>query len=132
MPEETKVTVPETPKTETPTEEVKAEAPKEQTFNQAQLDNIIKSRLEAENKKHQRTLEDAKKAEQEALKEKYGFLPPVEVKLGNIRIARTSATRYSNKNTSEWFAENFSLYAMDRKDLVDPNFIEFFTKEVLK
>jgi hypothetical protein len=66
------------------------------------------------------------------LKEKYGFLPPVEVKLGNIRIARTSATRYSNKNTSEWFAENFSLYAMDRKDLVDPNFIEFFTKEVLK
>jgi hypothetical protein len=66
------------------------------------------------------------------LKEKYGFLPPIEVKLGNMRIARTGATRYSNKNTSEWFAENFSLYAMDRKDLVDPNFIEFFTKEVLK
>ena len=57
--------------TETPiVEETKIEAPKEQTFNQSQLDNIIKSRLEAEHKKHQRTLDEAKKAEQEAFKEK--------------------------------------------------------------
>ena len=49
---------------------VEVEKPKEQTFNQAQLDNIIKSRLEAEHKKHQRTLDEAKKAEQEAFKEK--------------------------------------------------------------
>jgi len=57
--------------TETPlAEETKVEAPKEQTFNQAQLDNIIKSRLEAEHKKHQRTLDEVKKAEQDVLKEK--------------------------------------------------------------
>ena len=59
--------------TETPIiEETKVEVakPKEQTFYQAQLDNIIKSRLEAEHKKHQRTLDEAKKAEQEAFKEK--------------------------------------------------------------
>ena len=59
--------------TETPIVEetkVEVEKPKEQTFNQAQLDNIIKSRLEAEHKKHQRTLDEAKKAEQDALKKK--------------------------------------------------------------
>ena len=68
MSEEQKVVAPETQQTST--EEVKVEAPKQQTFTQAQLDNIIKSRLDAEQKKHQRTLDDAKKAEQEAFKEK--------------------------------------------------------------
>ncbi len=38
----------ETPKQEEP--KVEVEKPKEQTFNQSQLDNIIKSRLEAEQK----------------------------------------------------------------------------------
>ena len=34
------------------TEEVKVEAPKQQTFTQEQLDNIIKARLESEKNKH--------------------------------------------------------------------------------
>jgi hypothetical protein len=34
--------------TETPKEEVKVETPKQNTFTQEQLDNIIKTRLEAE------------------------------------------------------------------------------------
>ena len=42
----------------------------EQTFTQAQLDNIIKSRLEAEKTKHQRQLDDQKKKDDEVLKEK--------------------------------------------------------------
>lgn len=41
------------------------------------------------------------------------------------------STRYSTKNTKEWFAENFSLYHMNKKDLVDPKFIEFVEGEVL-
>ena len=68
MSEEQKVVAPETQ--QTPKEEVKVEAPKQQTFTQAQLDNIIKSRLEAEQRKHQRTLEDTKKKEEDAAKEK--------------------------------------------------------------
>ena len=42
----------------------------EQTFTQAQLDNIIKSRLEAEKTKHQRQLDEQKKKDDELLKEK--------------------------------------------------------------
>ena len=51
MSEETKAVAPETQQTETPKEEVKVEAPKQNTFTQEQLDNIIKSRLEAEQSK---------------------------------------------------------------------------------
>ena len=47
MSEETKAVAPETQQTEAPKEEVKVEAPKQNTFTQEQLDNIIKSRLEA-------------------------------------------------------------------------------------
>jgi len=49
--------------------------------------------------------------------------------LGKI-IKNKSATRYANKNQQEWFAENFSLYHMDREDLVDPEWIKFFKENV--
>ena len=52
------------------TEEVKVEAPKQQTFTQEQLDNIIKARLESEKNKHNKHLEEIKQKEVEALKEK--------------------------------------------------------------
>ena len=67
--EQTKAVTPEvTTSTEAP--KVEVEKAKEMTFSQAQLDNIIKSRLEAEQRKHQRTLEDTKKKEEDAAKEK--------------------------------------------------------------
>ena len=64
----------------------------------------------------------------------YDHKVPIENKLHKFipRINKTSASRYSDKNTQEWFAENFSLYHMGRKDLVDPRFIEFLENEVLK
>ena len=34
------------------------------------------------------------------------------------------ATEYSDTDGAEWFAENFSLYYLDKKDLVDPVFID--------
>ena len=60
---------------EQPTETKQEETPvvekaPEQTFTQAQLDNIIKSRLEAEKTKHQRQLDEQKKRDDEMLKEK--------------------------------------------------------------
>ena len=61
MSEEQKTVAPATQ--ETPKEEPKVEVTKakEMTFTQEQLDNIIKSRLDAEQKKHQRMLDDAKR-----------------------------------------------------------------------
>jgi hypothetical protein len=56
---------------------------------------------------------------------------PIEEALSRQRISG-GATRYSNANTKEWFAENFSLYHMRREELVDPKFIEFLENEVLK
>ena len=52
------------------TEEVKVESPKQQTFTQEQLDNIIKARLESEKNKHNKHLEEIKQKEADALKEK--------------------------------------------------------------
>ncbi len=50
-------------------EEVKVETPKQQTFTQEQLDNIIKSRLEAEQRKTQKILEAEESKKVELLKE---------------------------------------------------------------
>ena len=68
MSEEQKVVAPETQQKEEP--KVEVEKAKEMTFSQAQLDNIIKSRLDAEKSKHQRQLDEVKKQDDEALKEK--------------------------------------------------------------
>jgi len=64
MTQETEVVQPTNEQAETK-EEVKVETPKQQTFTQEQLDNIIKTRLEAEQRKTQKILEaeESKKAE---------------------------------------------------------------------
>jgi len=53
---------------------------------------------------------------------------PLEVRLKKRDITHTykknSPTDYGATDTKEWFVENFSLYFMERKDLVDPKFIE--------
>ena len=69
MSEETKAVAPQTQQTETPKEEVKVEEPKQNTFTQEQLDNIIKSRLEAEKNKYEKKLQDEEKQKAELLKE---------------------------------------------------------------
>jgi len=66
MSEETN-TIP-TEKVETK-EEVKVETPKQQVFTQEQLDNIIKTRLEAEQRKTQKILEAEESKKAELLKE---------------------------------------------------------------
>ncbi len=68
MSEENKNVAPEVA-TETPKEEVKVETPKQQTFTQEQLDNIIKSRLEAEKNKYEKKLQEEESQKAELLKE---------------------------------------------------------------
>ena len=57
------------------------------------------------------------------------YIPPVERVLARLRN-RKSSTRYGDTNSKEWFAENFTLYNMNRKDLVDPKFINFIEEEM--
>jgi len=69
MSEETKVVAPETAtETQETNTEVKAET-KSNTFTQEQLDNIIKSRLEAEQRKYEKKLQEEEKQRQEILKQ---------------------------------------------------------------
>ena len=51
------------------------------------------------------------------------FDPPVEEAMSGAR-ARGASTRYGDKNIKEWFAENFSLWADNRLELVDPRFTD--------
>jgi hypothetical protein len=55
--------------TETPKEEVKVEETKQNTFTQEQLDNIIKTRLEAEKNKYEKKLQEEESQKAELLKE---------------------------------------------------------------
>jgi len=50
-------------------EEVKVETPKQQTFTQEQLDNIIKTRLESEKNKYEKKLQEEESQKAELLKE---------------------------------------------------------------
>ena len=68
MTQETEVVQPKNEQVEIK-EEVKAETPKEQTFTQEQLDNIIKTRLEAEKNKVQKLLQEEENKKNELLKE---------------------------------------------------------------
>ena len=62
------------------------------------------------------------------------FTPEVEkwMKSNAKPGTRKSATRYGDKNEREWFAENFSMYFMDREDLVDPLFIRLIESIINK
>jgi SPP1 gp7 family putative phage head morphogenesis protein len=43
-------------------------------------------------------------------------------------VERKTATKYGMENPAEWFAENFSLYFMNKRHLVDPRFTEVIEK----
>ena len=69
MSEEKITLAPEMQQPETPKEEVKVDTPKQNTFTQEQLDNIIKSRLEAEKNKYEKKLQEEESQKAELLKE---------------------------------------------------------------
>ena len=74
-------------------EEVK-EQPKVNSFTQEQLDNIIKQRLEAEKRKHDKQLEEIKKIDEEALKEK-----EIKEAKSKAELEKLMQERISEKNT---------------------------------
>ncbi len=124
----------ETPKQEEP--KVEVEKPKEQTFNQSQLDNIIKSRLEAEQKKHQRTLEDAKKAEQEALKEKEVKEAKSKAELEKLMQQRiserdTEVLKYKNALKEEKIDNNL-LSVVSQNQAINPKQVVALLKDEIK
>ena len=71
MSEEQKVNQPQNDAPEVVAKETEADVSKPaSTFNQEDVDRIVKQRLEAEKQKHQRLLDEQKKKEDDALKEK--------------------------------------------------------------
>ena len=74
-------------------EEVK-EQPKVNSFTQEQLDNIIKQRLEAEKRKHDKQLEEIKRQDEEALKEK-----EIKEAKSKAELEKLMQERISEKNT---------------------------------
>ncbi len=136
MTQETEVVQPKNEQTETPKEEVKVEAPKQQTFTQAQLDNIIKSRLEAEQRKHQRTLEDAKKAEQEALKEKEVKEAKSKAELEKLMQQRisekdTEILKYKNEIKKERI-DNSIMAVASKNNAINPSQVVSLLKDTVK
>ena len=64
---------------------------------------------------------------------KYGrrVLPPVEKLFRSGKYSakkRKSSSEYGDTNYEEWFAENFSLYFLGRKDKADQLFIDLIEK----
>ena len=136
MSEEQKVVAPATQ--ETPKEEpkVEVEKAKEMTFTQAQLDNIIKSRLEAEQRKHQRTLEEAKKKEEDAAKEKLVKEAKSKAELEKLmqqRIAEkdTEILKYKNEIKKERI-DNSIMSVASKNNAINPSQVVSLLKDTVK
>ena len=69
------------------------------TFNQEDVDRIVKQRLEAEKAKHQRQLDDAKKQEEELAKEKQIQDAKTKADLENLMKARIAE---KDKELADW------------------------------
>ena len=119
MSEETKVVAPETQQTETPKEEVKVEETKQNTFTQEQLDNIIKTRLEAEKSKYEKKLQEEEKQKQEILKQE------------QLKEAKTKADleKIMQERLSEKEQELAKVKDQIKKEKVDNSILSIANKE---
>ena len=136
MSEEQKTVAPATQ--ETPKEEPKVEVTKakEMTFTQEQLDNIIKSRLDAEQKKHQRMLDDAKKKEEDAAKEKLVKEAKSKAELEKLmqqRIAEkdTEILKYKNEIKKERI-DNSIMAVASKNNAINPSQVVSLLKDTVK
>ena len=100
MSEEQKVNQPQNDAQEVVAKQTEADAPKPAgTFNQEDVDRIVKQRLEAEKQKHQRMLDEQKKKEDEALKEKQIQEAKTKADLENLMKARIAE---KDKELADW------------------------------
>ena len=120
--------------TETNTE-VKAET-KTNTFTQEQLDNIIKSRLEAEQRKYEKRLQEEEKQKAEILKQKQLEEAKTKQDLEKIMQERLSEKeqellRYKNQIKKEK-VDNSILSVASNNQAINPSQVVALLKEEVK
>jgi len=128
MSEETKVVEPQTQQAETQTETTQTpevEKAKEMVFTQQQLDNIIKSRLDAEKNKYEKKLQEEEKQRQEILKQKQLEEAKTKQDLEKIMQERISEkdneiNRYKNEIKKER-VDNTILSVASQNKAISPN-----------
>jgi exonuclease VII large subunit len=126
----------ETVATETPKEEVKVEETKTNTFTQEQLDNIIKSRLEAEQRKYEKKLQEEEKQKAEILKQKQLEEAKTKSDLEKIMQERLSEKeqellRYKNQIKKEK-VDNSILSVASNNNAVSPSQVVALLKDEVK
>ena len=136
MSEETKAVAPETQQTETPKEEVKVEEPKQNTFTQEQLDNIIKSRLEAEKSKYEKKLQEEEKQKAEILRQKQVEEAKTKADIEKIMQERIKekeeeVLRYKNQIKKEK-VDNSILSIASSNNAINPSQVVALLKEEVK
>ena len=100
MSEEQKVNQPQNDAPEVVAKQTEAAAPKPAgSFNQEDVDRIVKQRLEAEKQKHQRMLDEQKKKEDDALKEKQIQEAKTKADLENLMKERIAE---KDKELADW------------------------------
>ena len=140
MTQETEVVQPKNEQTEAPKEEVKVEAqvetPKQQTFTQEQLDNIIKTRLEAEQRKTQKILEaeESKKAElikEQELKEAKSKADIEKIMQDRLSEKDSELNRYKTQIKKEK-VDNSILSVANREKSINAQQVVSLLKEEVK
>ena len=99
MSEEQKVNQPQNDAQEVVAKETKTDEKPTATFNQEDVDRIVKQRLEAEKAKHQRMLDETKKKEEEILKEKQIQEAKTKADLENLMKERIAE---KDKELADW------------------------------
>jgi hypothetical protein len=135
MSEETKAVAPETQQNET-NEEVKVEETKQNTFTQEQLDNIIKSRLEAEQRKYEKKLqeEETRKAEllkEQQLKEAKSKSEIEKIMQERIKEKEEEVLRYKTQIKKEK-VDNSILSIASSNNAINPSQVVALLKEEVK
>ena len=122
--------------TETPKEEVKVEETKQNTFTQEQLDNIIKTRLEAEKNKYEKKLQEEEKQKQEILKQEQLKEAKTKQDLEKIMQERLSEKeqellRYKEQIKKEK-VDNSILSVASNNDAISPSQVVALIKDEIK
>ena len=116
--------------------EVKVETPKQNTFTQEQLDNIIKSRLEAEQRKYEKKLQEEENQKQEILKQKQLEEAKTKADLEKIMQERLQekdqeVLKYKNQIKKEK-VDNSILSIASKNNAINPSQVVALLKDEVK
>ena len=116
--------------------EVKVETPKQNTFTQEQLDNIIKSRLEAEQRKYEKKLQEEENQKAEILKQKQLEEAKTKADLEKIMQERLQekdqeVLRYKNQIKKEK-VDNSILSIASKNNAINPSQVVALLKDEVK